>query len=181
MNTPATQSLQDKIDAHGDLWSMLYDGPVHRFEFPVKPEFSNWVDELLAEVPNAMHTKAGPMQGAWGDPNQIFRHGAYDLGPDEALVIEFTPPECFYWNFQVDNRWMESLDYRFLPVTVNKHSAVYEADGSVKIVVAHRDPGFGNWMSTDGHPRGAIGLRWNQAVDDVEPTYTVVTLEGERA
>lgn len=43
-----TQSLQDKIDAHGDLWSMLYDGPVHRFEFPVKPEFSNWVDEQIA-------------------------------------------------------------------------------------------------------------------------------------
>lgn len=42
------QSLQDKIDAHGDLWSMLYDGPVHRFEFPVKPEFSNWVDEQIA-------------------------------------------------------------------------------------------------------------------------------------
>ena len=44
----AKQSLQDKIDAHGDLWSMLYDGPVHRFEFPVKPEFSNWVDEQIA-------------------------------------------------------------------------------------------------------------------------------------
>jgi len=44
----ATQSLQDKIDAHGDLWSMLYDGPVHRFEFPVKPEFSNWIDEQIA-------------------------------------------------------------------------------------------------------------------------------------
>lgn len=43
-----TQSLQDKIDAHWDLWSMLYDGPVHRFEFPVKPEFSNWVDEQIA-------------------------------------------------------------------------------------------------------------------------------------
>ena len=89
-------------------------------------------------------------------------------------MIEFTPPDCFYWNFQVDNRWMESLDYRFLPVTVNKHSARHEDDGSVTIVVAHRDPGFGNWMTTDGHSHGAIGLRWNQAVADVEPTVEVV-------
>ena len=138
--------------------------------------FSGWVDDLLATARNGFTTEAGPAQGAWGDPNQIFRHGAYDLADGEALLIEFTPPECFYWNFQVDNRWMESLDYRWLPVTVNKHTARYEDDGSVRIVVAARDPGFGNWMTTDGHPRGAIGLRWNQAVADVEPTVSVVRL-----
>ena len=47
MTQPA-QSLQTLIDEHKDLWSMLYDGEVHRFEFPVKPEFSNWVDEQIA-------------------------------------------------------------------------------------------------------------------------------------
>jgi hypothetical protein len=139
--------------------------------------FTGWVDDLMADARNSLTTKAGPMTGAWGDPNQIFRHGAYVLADDEALVIEFTPPECFYWNFQVDNRWMESLDYRWLPVTVNKHSAVHEPDGSVRIVVARTDPGLGgNWLSTDGHSHGAIGLRWNQAERDVEPTVRVVTL-----
>ena len=39
------------------------------------------------------------------------------------------------------------------------------------------DPGFGNWMSTDGHRFGAIGLRWNQAVEDVEPDVQVVTIQ----
>ena len=116
------------------------------------------------------------MQGAWGDPNQIFRHGAYDLADGEALLIEFTPTECFYWNFQVDNRWMESLDYRRLPVTVNKLTARYEPDGSVRIVVAASDPGFGNWTSTDGHRFGAIGLRWNQATEDVEPEVRVIAV-----
>jgi hypothetical protein len=141
--------------------------------------FSGWVDDLLANARNSLTTKAAVQQGAWGDPNQIFRHGAYDLAEDEALVIEFTPPECFYWNFQVDNRWMESLDYRWLPVTVNKHSAVHESDGSVRIVVAGRDPGLGgNWMSTDGHPHGAMGLRWNQAVEDVEPIVRVVKISA---
>ena len=138
--------------------------------------FTDWVDDLLANTANALTTQSGPAQGAWGDPNQIFRHGAYILEDDEALVIEFTPPECFYWNFQVDNRWMESLDYRWLPVTVNSHTAVYEPDGLVRIVVAHRDPGVGNWMTTDGHRRGALGLRWNQAVVDMEPVVRVVAV-----
>ena len=140
----------------------------------VSTVFTGWVDELAIKARNALTLDVGPMQGAWGDPNQIFRHGTYDLGEGEALLIEFTPPECFYWNFQVDNRWMESLDYRRLPVTVNKRTARYEPDGSVRIVVAAADPGFGNWMSTDGHRFGAIGLRWNQATEDVEPEVRVV-------
>ena len=138
--------------------------------------FSGWVDDLGANARNALTTEAGPLQGAWGDPNQVFRHGTYDLADGEGLLIEFTPPECFYWNFQVDNRWMESLDYRRLPVTVNKRTARYEPDGSVRIVVAASDPGFGNWMSTDGHRFGAIGLRWNQAAEDVEPEVRVIAV-----
>ncbi|WP_424988471.1 hypothetical protein [Microbulbifer sp. S227A] len=41
-------SLQDKIDAHGDLWGMLYNSPEQKFQFPVRPEFSNWIDEQRA-------------------------------------------------------------------------------------------------------------------------------------
>lgn len=139
--------------------------------------FTDWVDDLAEHCRNALDTRAPKAQGAWGDPNQIFRHGYYDLADDEALLIEFTPPDCFYWNFQIDNRWMESLDYRWLSVTVNAHTATYEPDGSVRIVVADRDPGVGNWMDTAGHRHGAMGLRWNQAKQDVAPTVRVVALD----
>ena len=50
-------------------------------------------------------------------------------------MIEATPPECESWNFQLDNHWMESLDYRFFPITVNQHEATYRQDGSVRVVV----------------------------------------------
>jgi hypothetical protein len=138
--------------------------------------FTDWVDELAKNARNTFTTHAPPAQGAWGDPNQIFHHGYYTFEDDEALLIEFTPPDCFYWNFQIDNRWMESLDYRWLPVTINKHTVHYEPSGSVRIVVAHRDPGVPNWMDTAGHRHGAMGLRWNQAKADVEPSAKVVKL-----
>ena len=32
-------------------------------------------------------------------------------------------------------------------------------------------------MSTDGHRFGAIGLRWNQAVEDVEPDVQVIAIQ----
>jgi len=48
MRSNAPISLQDKIDQHGDLWSMLYDAAGKRFTFPIQAEFSNWVDEQQA-------------------------------------------------------------------------------------------------------------------------------------
>ena len=90
----------------------------------------------------------------------------WKLADDEALVIEARRiPECSAWNFQLSNFWMESLDYRYHRISINKHSAAYEADGSVRIVVAHDDPGPGhpNWLETCGHREGGMLFRWIEA------------------
>jgi hypothetical protein len=137
--------------------------------------FTGWVEDLFVHRPNTLDfLPADDAAGGWADPNQLFRHGYWSLGPGEALVVEFVPPVCRYWNFQLNNLWEESLDYRFLQVTVNQHTARTEDDGRVRIVVAHRDPGTGNWMDTAGHRHGTMGLRWNQAELDVVPACSVV-------
>ncbi|HUW80721.1 MAG TPA: DUF1214 domain-containing protein [Acidocella sp.] len=128
----------------------------HRNEMPV--------------IDQAIYQKAG------GDPHIYYYHGYFDLQPDEAWVIEARPPECPYWNFQLDNWWMESLDYRFRKITVNKHTARYNADDSVTLVVAARDPGMGNWIDTAGHACGTALLRWVKAKDHPQPRCRVVKL-----
>jgi hypothetical protein len=35
-------------------------------------------------------------------------------------VIESKVPPCRTWNFQLNNYWMESLDYRYHTIHVNK-------------------------------------------------------------
>ena len=40
--------------------------------------------------------------------------------PVQALVVEARPPPCATWNFQINNYWMESLDYRYSVVHFNK-------------------------------------------------------------
>ena len=95
------------------------------------------------------------------DP-QIKWHQAYfDLADDEALVVEVTPPECDYWMIALHNHWMETLDYVHHQITLNCHSAQLEADGSVRFVVAHRDPGrtelAGHRRPPAGHGRRAVG------------------------
>ena len=113
---------------------------------------------------------------AGGDPNILYYHSHWALAPDEALLIEVTPPVCEHWNFQLNNYWMESLDYAHFRIHTNKHLAQYEKNGAVKIIVAHRDPGLPNWISTAGHESGTMCFRWIklQALDSAPQPQTRV-------
>jgi hypothetical protein len=111
-----------------------------------------------------------------GDPNIAYYHSYWELADDEALVIEVTPPVCEYWNFQLNNYWMESLDYRYHDVCINKAGATLQSDGSVRVVVAHEDPGVPNWLTTAGHGFGTMCWRWVRAPENPEPRTRVVKL-----
>jgi hypothetical protein len=127
--------------------------------------------------PNAwIDTEQAYWQFIGGDPNIHYLHAYWELGPDEALILEGPVPDCEFWNFQLDNYWWESLDYRYLPVWVNKHSAKYNADGSVTIAIAARYPGMGNFVDTAGHGNGTMLLRWVSAKTHPVPSLRVVKL-----
>jgi hypothetical protein len=91
------------------------------------------------------------------------------LQADEALVITVKPPACDSWNFQLNNYWMESLDYRHFNICVSKGTAEYEVDGSVKIIVAHSDPKMSNWLNTCEHSEGTMCWRWYRLAEGTEP------------
>lgn len=139
--------------------------------------FADWT-RLFRENPNEFPAIDQSMfQKGGGAKDIYYAHAYWRIAPDEAWVIEVTPPECYYWNFQLDNWWMESLDYRFRQITVNKHSAKLEPDGSVRIVCAARDPGCGNWIDTCGHREGTALLRWAGASEHPLPKAKIVKLE----
>ena len=97
-----------------------------------------------------------------GIPTQQIAAGWWELGPDEAAVIDFTPPKCRYWSFTLSNYWGQSFDYTTRPTHVNARGARVRADGSVRLVVAHRDPQIDdlNWLDTAGHGAGVWQFRW---------------------
>ena len=111
---------------------------------------------------------------AGGDPNIAYYHSHWALAADEALLIEVMPPTCEFWNFQLNNYWMESLDYSRFKIHTNKHLASYNEDGSVTVIVAHNDPGHPNWINTVGHDNGTMCWRWVHATDKPEPSARVV-------
>ena len=100
---------------------------------------------------------------AGGDPNIACYHSHWALDADEVLLIEALPPACEHWNFQLNNHWMESLDYRYHTIHTNKHLATCEANGSIRLIVAHQDPGLPNWIETAGYTSGTMCFRWVRA------------------
>ncbi len=99
-----------------------------------------------------------------GVPDRHVAFGGWEKRPDEAIVLAFTPPQCEYWNFQLCNIWQENLDtFEDGNGWINNTRHVAESDGTVRVVIAERDPGIGgNWINSYGHERGIWGLRFVQ-------------------
>lgn len=138
--------------------------------------FAKWAKDFQQHVNQLPRFSQAVSDNAGGDPNIAYYHSYWRLAPDEALVIDAMPPECDTWNFQLDNHWMESLDYRYFSIHVNRHTAQYRTDGSVRVVVAHTDPGVPNWIHTTGHDCGCMSWRWIRANSHPQPATRVVKL-----
>lgn len=144
--------------------------------------FTDFSEKLKAEVP--INSIDGSLQSyferAGGDPAIHYLQGYFRLAAEEALVIDTEVPECLFWNFQLDNYWMESMDYRYFSVALNKFNARYESDGRLKIIIAGQNPGIGNFIDTAGHSEGGMILRWVHAKNHPAPTCRVVDLASLR-
>jgi len=128
--------------------------------------FKAWMDNYSKHINQLPPDDQARCQRAGGDAAIFYLQSYWQLAADEALLIHAPEvPNCATWNFQLSNYWMESLDYRNYCISVNKHTATYNKDGSVTVVVAHQDPGAANpnWLTTEGHSEGGMLWRWVEA------------------
>ena len=121
---------------------------------------ANWPKwtEYYAGYPNQWVTGVPPWLGQGVGVVQLA--GAvnfcyWQVRPDEALIISVRPPRCTYWNVQLHNYWMNSVDYRYRLSSVNKKQAALD-DGAAYVVVSHVDPEVPNWLDTGGHTSGLL-------------------------
>jgi hypothetical protein len=125
------------------------------------------------ETPNTfLPPLDGTAMGAAAENRPVI--GSFDLGPDEALVVEVTPPEGLYWSYSLGNPWWETIDYARHQSSLNGHQAVVDDDGLLRVVIAHEDPGVANWLDTAGHSAGPVILRCVRTESAPVPTTRVV-------
>jgi hypothetical protein len=123
---------------------------------------------------NAPNAASGATGG--GMNTNIYAGGVYELGPDEALVIDsYALVEPMYVGMHLSNFWGESFDYANRITSLNGHQSERDQDGHVRYVIAHRDPGVPNWLDTTGHPEGFMAPRWayfEKPPPEIWPTIT---------
>ncbi|MCS5634950.1 MAG: hypothetical protein NZ990_00410 [Myxococcota bacterium] len=108
---------------------------------------------------NTINAATGATGG--GMSTNLYAGGVFELGPDEALVIENRIPlRPQYYGFQIANLWGESLEYAHSFGSLNSSQSEVDPDGVIRLVVAHRDPGVPNWLDTTGHAEGFLTPRW---------------------
>jgi len=108
---------------------------------------------------NTINAASGATGG--GMSTNLYAGGVFELGPDEALIVENRiPTKPQYVGFQLGNLWGESLEYGDRTGSLNGAQTEIDPDGVIRLVIAHRDPGVPNWVDTAGHREGFLTPRW---------------------
>lgn len=148
---PHDHALARQLDEMA--WSSARLATLHR---TIRPD-------LLA-APNRLDTLPASELGAGSGTSaaDLCLMGSFRLAADEALVIDVLPPATRWWSVALENLWHECFDVRSRHTAASNATALRRPDGSVRLVVAARDPGVPGttWLDTGGRHRGFVTLRW---------------------
>jgi hypothetical protein len=135
---------------------------------------------LMAKLENVLPPVDQKLMDAMGgDPNYAYYWASYRLAPGEALLIHYPQvPQSEYWGLCLYNYWLESLDYSKARINLSDSNAKLNPDGSLTIVIAEQRPDGGNWLSTLGHYRGNMMMRWTKRKKAVHPQTELVRLDS---
>jgi hypothetical protein len=100
--------------------------------------------------------------------------GFFVVPRDQALIIEFTPPEGVFWSVSLGDIWFRTFNFSHYQTSLNGHQVELDPDGVCRVVVAHHDPGVPNWLDTIGHEQGVIVIRWVMVSDRPQPELHLV-------
>lgn len=117
------------------------------------------------ETEHAANAFAEPYQVSdanfgWSARDACYSYGSFVLDEDEALVVTHRPPQCRFWNLVVWNPFMATPGVADARSSINGHTAVRNADGSVTVVISRGMTAHPNSITTLGYPHGNLAFRW---------------------
>ena len=141
----------------------------------------NWVNFVMGHTQNlrqrGMINKMAirDFSNAGGVSSQVYMDTLYEIGPDEALILEVGIPEgCFYWSYVIYDELWSVVDWLNRQCSINGHAAHIDSDGKFRAVISTQDPGVLNWLDTSGYQRGGIFGRFNRCPGELKPTMVKV-------
>ncbi|MCU1602966.1 MAG: hypothetical protein JWO22_3675 [Frankiales bacterium] len=160
---PSDATIGEALTGMG--WTIMKLATLHK---TIKPE--------LLTMPNVLVTaEAAALGSADTTPDNLYLIGTFRLEPNQALVVDFVPPQSRYWSCTLENIWHECIEPRRRRSSTTNVLAE-EKDGRVRLVISATDPGTPNWLDTGGRHRGFVILRWLDGAAAPELTTEVIEL-----
>ena len=123
---------------------------------------------------------AGAASQHAGAADQAYCMGNFACGPDEAVIVSFTPPDCHHWVFAMGNRFWEQVEFASRQSSLNGFQASLDEDGVFRGVIAHQDPGVPNWLDPAGDVLGTVAMRFLGAKAAPQPLFERVPIARVR-
>jgi hypothetical protein len=110
------------------------------------------------------------MKEGGGLADQLYYDAWYEVGDDEALILDTALPEQYrYWQTLVANDRFSTVEWVYRQASINDVQAHIDDDGRFRAVIAARDPGVPNWLDKADNPSGILQLRLNRASPIPDP------------
>ncbi|MFP5307830.1 MAG: DUF1214 domain-containing protein [Gammaproteobacteria bacterium] len=147
---PTPQTMIDAIDWAGRfVTGLMNDWPEHPYRYS-----GGVVDPINV---NRFPRAAGG-DAADAKRGRAIAHLCWQLAADEALIVEFDAHDGF-WMLSNNGAFFNSMDYLYRPVSYTPSRTRVDADGKVRLILSHDDPGYHNWLDTQGFVRGNLTYR----------------------
>jgi hypothetical protein len=124
--------------------------------------------DFVSIVPNQFPKPVPPGTMGLAAADAAYSLAPYVIGPDQALVMTARWPRCRCANVDLWTRHQMTYDYANRTVSLNRAQTVAEPDGSIRVVIAHRDPGVPNWLDSEGRPFGVVFWRYMLPEGEIE-------------
>jgi len=161
---------------------------------PTGPDIARRIERLIGWMPTWFRHLERRIEGYYQSPADclqftsssagmdglLYGKGHVAIAPDQAAILEFRPPECRYWSFQIMNDFWESQEFDLRQTSLNGHQAQIDPDGVFRGVISLTDPGVPNWLDPVGHGNALICARVLYARTRPETSLRIVPLEHLR-
>lgn len=108
---------------------------------------------------------------------RTIQHMYWDLPENDAIIIEFDADPTDFWQMTNNNLFGGSMDFRYRQVNLTSGMTPTDGDGRTRLVMCRHDPGYQNWIDTQGHARGWLLFRDVQASNPTELTARTVKVD----
>jgi len=122
-------------------------------------EVNSKVLDLVAKTP-VNEIKLTVRSGDHGVEGAIAGVSRFSIKDDEALVATLDPQTAAYLGVQLTDPWGRSIPYWDHISSLSNRQAVKNQDGTFTFVIAPRDPGYRNWLDTNGLNDGVAAVRF---------------------